>query len=174
MKNKRLNLDEYSLRNIKKEDVDAYLNYFYSSPKGYIESLGVDPDKRLPEETMKANFLERCKDAQKDQSTCPVLAIVKDDQAEGILLLNCLNEKDAHFHAHIFDPDLRRKGIVTKLGPEACTLFFERFKLEKIIFRFPAKHTGNITILEKMGLKLIREESSKDYNSERWHCSESI
>lgn len=158
-----INLDKYSLRNIKEKDVEAYLNYFYRSPKGYIESLGVDPDKILPEETMKTNFLKRCKDAQKDQKSCPVLAIVKDDQAQGILLLNCLNEKDAHFHAHIFYPDLRRKGIVTQLGPEACILFFKRFKLEKIIFRFPAKHMGNITILEKMGLKLIREELSKDY-----------
>jgi RimJ/RimL family protein N-acetyltransferase len=42
--------------------------------------------------------------------------------------------------------------------PKACRIFFERFDLQRILFKTPIQNVGAIRVKEKLGIPCIGEE----------------
>ena len=141
------------------------LDYWFRSPPGFIYSLGVDPQKMPTESeltnTLKKKFLEN---QDLKVSKLNALAICYQDRAIGVHTLNPLIEGDyGIFHAHIWPPEMRRRGIGMISYPLACNIFIGRFNLKRILFKTPVQNTGSIRVKEKLGIRLIGEELI-DYN----------
>ena len=109
---------------------------------------------------MEKSFREKCA-ANKalPHSKANGLVIVYQNQAIGIHSLNPLIEGDyGIFHAHIWKPEMRRRGLGKYTYPKACEIFMKRFDLKRILFKTPCQNTGAIRVKEKLGIRCIGEE----------------
>jgi len=149
-----------ALRDLSEEDVPLVLDYWFRSPPGFIAAMGVDLSKLPQEAQMEKNLTERCRENKKlPSSKLHALAIVYEGEAVGVHTLHPIEEGDfGIFHAHIWKPELRRRGLCLHTYPRACRVFIQRFDLKRILFKTPIQNTGAIRVKEKLGIRYIGEE----------------
>lgn len=160
MKDPKITRNDVSLRDLAEGDVPLLMDYWYRSPPGYVEAMGVDPTKLEPEETMRKRLIERAR-SMKDQpqSKSPALCVLYQGEPIGVHVVNPVTEgESAVFHAHFWKRDLRGKGIGTVSYALASRLFMERFNLKEIYFKTPAQNTASIRVKEKLGIPYLGEE----------------
>lgn len=146
-----------SVRDLSEEDVPYLTQYWFRSPPGYLESIGVDPKKLPSQETFESGLREKL---QGPSSRLNALIILFDGRPVGFHTINPLIEGDhGIFHAHIWDKEVRRKGVASVSYPKACQTFFKRFDLKRILFKTPAQNIGAIRVKERLGIRYIGEET---------------
>ncbi len=149
-----------SIRDIAEEDIHFLLDYWFRSPPGFIESLGVDFAK-MPQEVDMANGLkEKCREKLENASIkLRALMIIYDTQPIGFHTINPLvNGEFGIFHAHIWQPEMRHRGVATHTYPKACQIFFQRFNLKRIVFKTPVQNIAAIRVKEKLGIRYLGED----------------
>lgn len=157
---KNFNAELISVRDLSVNDVPLILNYWFHSPAGFIESLGVDMTKLPSEADMEKSLKEKLQ-ANKllPESKLNALAILYNGEAIGFHTINPVTEGDfGIFHAHIWNPSMRRRGVGMHSYPKACQVFMQRFNLERILFRTPVQNLGAIRVKEKLGIHCVGEE----------------
>lgn len=154
------NVLKVSVRDLQKSDIPFILKYWFHSPVGFIQSIGIDPEMLPSEDEMKEFLEEKCLENQKAAiSQINSLTILVDDQPIGFHTINPLTvDEEGIFHAHIWDESFRRKGVATKSYLLACSTFMERFNLERIIFKTPKQNIAAIKVKEKLGFRYAGEE----------------
>lgn len=154
--------DLISIRDFCAADVPRVLDYWYRSPAGYLESIGADPARLMPEEVMRSSMLGACaknSELSAGDSKMPAVTLLYDDQPIGLHLVGpVVGGESAIFHAHIWDVAFRGKGISSVTYPLACEVFFRRFRLKKIFFRTPSMNIAAIRVKEKLGIRCTGEE----------------
>ncbi len=150
-----------SVRELTESDIPIMMNYWFRSPPGFIESMGVDPAKMPSESEMEAGMRARMQASRAlPKPNSSGVAIVYDGKFIGQHSVNQLTEDgSAIFHAHIFSPEFRGRGIGMHSYPKACRFFMDRFNLKRILFKTPLQNTGSIRVKEKLGLRCVGEET---------------
>ncbi|MNS64575.1 hypothetical protein D3C72_977090 [compost metagenome] len=148
------------IRDLELGDLQHILNYWFHSPEGFVESMGVDLAKMPTESEMNEHLTKRLQvNATLEKSRLNALVILHDNRPIGFHTLVPFTEGESGvFHAHIWQADMRKKGVGYHSYPKACLLFMERFKLQKIIFKTPEQNIGAIKVKEKLGIRCIGEE----------------
>lgn len=145
------------IRNIQLADVPQMTKYWYESPPGFIESLGVDPKKMKTPDDFRAFMEDRCKAPENKRTG---LVILFEGQPVGQHSVNPLVEGDyGIFHAHIWDDQFRRRGIGLKSYVLASKLFMDRFDLKRMLYKTPRQNIASIRVKEKLGMRFIGEEA---------------
>jgi RimJ/RimL family protein N-acetyltransferase len=149
-----------SVRDGTESDIPLFLDYWYRSPSGFIEGLGVDLAKMPSEPDMEKSLRERIlSNATLPASQLQLQVITYEGRAIGVHSVNELKAGDsAIFHAHIFKPEMRGRGIGMKSYPLACRVFMGRFHLKKILFKTPVQNRASLHVKEKLGIRRIGEE----------------
>lgn len=149
-----------SVRDISESDIPLILNYWFRSPAGFIEGMGVDPKKMPLESDFRKSLEEKIyQNKMLSFSKLNALAITYDNNFIGFHTINPLVEGDyGIFHAHITDSEFRRCGIGLHTYPKACAIFLKRFNLDRILFKTPSQNTAAIRVKQKIGIRLIGEE----------------
>jgi RimJ/RimL family protein N-acetyltransferase len=148
------------VRNFCEQDVEGLVKYWYHSPSGYIEILGIDPGKLLPEQEFQAWLIGECRaNSQLEASKSHLLTITYNGAAIGNHAISPLIEGDyGVFHAHIWSPEMRGKGVARVTYPRACLIFVDRFNLKRILFKTPIQNIAAIRAKEQLGIRCIGEE----------------
>ncbi|MCB0422234.1 MAG: GNAT family N-acetyltransferase [Bdellovibrionales bacterium] len=156
----KFSLDSISVRDLSELDIPHAINYWYSSPEGFIESIGVDPKKMgTAEETQKGLESKIFRNKELKESKLNALTITYQNKPIGFHSINPLIDDDyGIFHAHIWDQNFRGKGIGTISYPLALRVFMDRFNLKRILFKTPSQNTAAIRVKEKIGFRAIGEE----------------
>ncbi len=156
-----MNSEDILVRDLSEADIPFILNYWFHSPTGFIESIGVDPAKLPSESDMKAALIEKCRlNHGLAQSKLNALIIVYNNKPVGFHTLFPIEEGDyGIFHAHIWDPAMRRRGIAKISYRLACNIFLKRFNLQRILFKTPKQNIGAIRVKEQLGIRYIGEEN---------------
>lgn len=145
-----------SIRNIIPSDVPLIIKYFYHSPPGFIESIGVDPKKMGPPEEFERFMRERFATPE-DKRTG--VTILYNGEPVGQHSINPLVENDhGVFHAHIWDPSARGRGIGLQSYVLAGKLFVDRFNLKRVVYKTPKQNIASIRVKEKLGIRFLGEE----------------
>ena len=116
-----------SIRELTETDVPRITDYWFHSPPGFIEHMGVDPTK-LPSETQMAASLTRKIQFNRNaaKNKMHALAITYENKFVGIHAIYPLTEgEEGIFHAHIMDTNFRGRGIGMESYPKACLIYFE-------------------------------------------------
>jgi RimJ/RimL family protein N-acetyltransferase len=146
--------DQISIRDFAPLDLPGFMDYWYRSAPGYLESLGIDPRTVLAESVLLANWLALCSSGE----PMPALTILVKGKAAGIYLLSeVVAGESAVFHAHVWESSLRHKGIATESAPKAFKVFFERFRLKRLVFKVPAQNGAALRVLGKLGIRSTGE-----------------
>lgn len=150
------------VRDFGKDGIELLLNYWFESPEGFVESLGIVPSK-MP---TRAQFYDAMVKKVQSPSQSNYLAITLNGETIGCHSLSDLIPSDsAIFHAHIFKSELRGKGIAKVSYPAAISLFMERFGLQEMKFRTPAHNPAPNRLKESLpgvvsiGQELIGKDS---------------
>lgn len=157
---KSINPSLIDVRDLELGDLQYILNYWFNSPAGFVESIGVDLAKMPTEIEMKEHLTKRLEvNSKLETSKLNALVILYGDKPIGFHTLVPVTAGDSGvFHAHIWQADMRKKGVGFYSYPKACMLFIERFNLQKIIFKTPEQNIGAIKVKEKLGIRCIGEE----------------
>lgn len=149
-----------NVRDVVEEDVRKLIDYWYHSPPGFIEAMGIEPSKLLPEQEFQKWMVNECKASRLlVDSKSRSLTITYKEEAVGSHAISPLIEGDhGVFHAHIWAPEMRGKGIARITYPKACLIFMERFGLSRILFKTPIQNIAAIRVKEKLGIRCIGEE----------------
>ncbi len=101
------------IRDLSESDIPLVLDYWFRSPSGFIESMGVDLRKLPQEADMALNLTEKCREnAKLPASKLNALVITYQDQPIGVHTLFPFTEGDfGIFHAHIWKPEMRKQGL---------------------------------------------------------------
>jgi RimJ/RimL family protein N-acetyltransferase len=154
-------LQSIEVRDFCEGDVSQLIDYWYHSPAGFVEAMGIDPSKLLPEHEFKKWMIDECRaNSLLTASKSRFLTITYKDKAIGGHTLSPLVEGDyGVFHAHIWKPEMRGKGIARITYPIACRIFMERFNLKRILFKTPIQNIAAIRVKEELGIRCVGEES---------------
>lgn len=136
------------------------MDYWYRSPKHFLESMGIDPAKMKPEDEYVKVLTQTILESEKsDGSKLALLAVVLDGKVVGTHSVSELTEgASAVFHAHFWHPEARGIGLGTYTYPRAAKIFIDRFHLTQIIFKTPAQNVAANRIKQKLGLPVCGEE----------------
>lgn len=159
------------VRDVTEADIPLVLDYWFRSPPGFVEGLGVDLAK-LPSEVDFAENLRRkieAAGARFEPKEAPMgvappsglnsLIILHDNRPVGMHTLNPWTRGDSGiFHAHIWDAAARGRGIGVRSYPLACRVFMTRFELRRILFKTPAQNVGAVRVKEKLGIRYVGDE----------------
>ena len=152
--------DLVTVRDLSESDIPFILKYWFDSPDGFIEAMGVDRRKMPKKSEMEVNLKKKILDNfGHPHSRLNSLVITFNEMPIGYHSVFPLVEGDyGIFHAHIWDPGYRKRGIALQSYPKACRVFIKRFNLNRILFKTPVQNTGAIRVKEKLGIRLIGEE----------------
>lgn len=155
-----MNSQFVNVRDFSEEDVSLLIDYWYHSPSGFIEAMGIDPSKLLPEHEFAKSIMDEWRaNSLLTASKSRFLTITYKDKAIGSHTLSPLLEGDfGVFHAHIWEPETRGKGIARITYPVACRIFMERFHLKRILFKTPIQNVAAIRVKEQLGVRCLGEE----------------
>ncbi|MGE4133341.1 MAG: GNAT family N-acetyltransferase [Bdellovibrionales bacterium] len=144
------------IRSLELADIPMLIKYWYHSPPGFIESIGVDPTKLGSPVEFEAFMRGRLE--LPDEKRAGV-AILYNGEPVGQHSINPLVEGDhGIFHAHIWNSAHRGKGIGLQSYVLASHLFMNRFNLKRIVYKTPKQNTASIRVKEKLGMRFIGEE----------------
>jgi hypothetical protein len=91
-------------------------------------------------------------------SKSPLLTITYNGSAIGNYAISPLFEGDyGVLHAHIWNPEMRGKGIARVTYPRACLIFIDRFNLRRILFKTPVQNTAAISVKEQLAIRCTGE-----------------
>mgnify|MGYP001584581062 CR=1 FL=1 len=158
--NNKIDPNLIEMRDLSEQDIPLILNYWYHSPQGFFESMGVDLTKMLTESEMEKKLREKLSENKTLQgSKLNVVIILYNKEAIGNHTINPLVEGDhGIFHAHIWKMGMRGKGLGVYTYPKACKIFMQRFNLKKILFKTPIQNISAIRVKEKLGIRFVGEE----------------
>lgn len=150
-----------TVRDLEVADLPQVMDYWFRSPPGFLEGMGVDMAKLQSEAEMFANIKNRL-DHNRTLAVSKLfaLAILSDGVAIGVHTLVPFTEGDSGIlHAHLWKTESRGRGIGVQSYPLACRIFIERFSLQRIIFKTPVQNIGAIRMKEKLGIREVGVES---------------
>lgn len=149
-----------SVRNLEQKDLPFLLSYWFRSPPGYLDSLGINLTAFPPEKEMEQAFHDLIlADQENSVSQLNALTIVYDGFAIGFHSISALdNDGSGIFHAHIWDENFRNRGIGKYSYISACKCFFQRFNLQRILFYTPAQNLAAIHLKESLGIRCTGTE----------------
>ena len=159
MKAAALNPKDVEVRPISAADLDDLIRYFYHSPPGFMESIGIDPAKLDPEPVFRERWTTRI--AEKESAGEPMQALIVFYRGERVGLHSSTHYAEGEslvMHAHFFRPDLRGLGIGTISYVKAIEYFLKTLGLKEVLFKTPVQNTGAMKIKEKLGLSPEGEE----------------
>lgn len=148
------------VRDLGAADVDMITNYWFHSPAGFIERMGVDLKKMPTEEEMRKALLEKIStNSALSHSKINALVITYDEKPVGFhTLFPFVEGESGVFHAHVSDEKMRGQGLGLVSYVKACRVFIDRFNLHRILFKTPMQNLGAIRVKEKLGIRHIGEE----------------
>lgn len=147
------------LREIQRQDIEPLYRYFQTMKDDETLSKVINLTKIKPFEKFKDFYLSKIESSADTQKTSyDILIIEYKGEAVGHHTIDPVEYgKSGIFHAHIWNPALRRLKIGSWSYPRASLLFLEKFKLEKVLYLTPKDNPKAIDLKVKLGYKILGE-----------------
>ncbi len=144
-------------REITTSDIPFIADYWLGASDKYLVSMGADPSKMPSREDWYSSLQRQIKTPYSEESSFGTIWL-ENEKAFGHCNINLIEFRNqAHMHLHVWNVENRRKGFGKQLVVESLKLFFEKFKLEKIVCEPYSENIAPHKTLEKIGFKFIKE-----------------
>src|SRR5688572_3070504 len=120
-----------SVREMQQKDIDPIIQYWLTPEKEFLTGMGVDLNK-IPAAEELRNMLQEQLDQpiEKKQSYCMIWEV--DGIAVGHSNINnIIFGEEAFMHLHLWNNDVRQKGLGTELVKMTTPYFFKNLELKK-------------------------------------------
>lgn len=152
-----MNTNRLSVRELRISDIPFLVTYWTESEDMFMERMGVDLTK-LPKAEELSQMLENQleKPMEEKRSYCIIW------EMDGTPIGHCNTNptvygEEAYMHLHIWDGQVRKKGMGLKLLKMTLPYFFDKLKLKRLFSEPYALNNAPNRTLEKAGFQLIKE-----------------
>jgi len=142
-------------------DVEAQMDYLYESPRKYLLGIGFNVDS-FPLRSVQTKIMrERFKKHHlllKGSAPIYEVNIVLNKKAIGqVVLIPDLGEMTAHAHFHIWDQNLRGKGLGQSVLKTSLALLMDSQNEDSIYIEPHRKNLAMNKLMKKCGFKFLGE-----------------
>jgi len=132
------------------------VDYFLSADDALLSGMGVERSNLPTRETWVDRIASDLERNDREKQTFYV-SWIYDAEAIGHSNINAIRFGDeADMHLHIWKPDLRRRGLGFDFVRKSVDIYFDRFKLWKLICEPWAMNAAPNRCLSKVGFKFVR------------------
>lgn len=142
-----------SVREIQIEDIELIANYWLASEPDYLVGMGVDL-KKLPTREEWSNMLRQRINLPVEEKMSYALIWLVAGNPVGHTNVNSIKfGNSAHMHLHLWQSEIRQKGIGTELVKKSLPYFFENLKLNVLYCEPYALNPAPNKTLERVGFE---------------------
>lgn len=152
-----MNIPTLSVREIEKQDIDFLVHYWLHSDNSLMIGMGVDLAKLPPEEDLRKTLSQQLgQPYQEKQSYCIIWQL--DGKPVGHSNINkIILGGEASMHLHLWNADVRKKGMGTELVKLTLPYFFKNMKLKKVYSEPYALNPAPNKTLKKVAFDFVKE-----------------
>jgi len=152
-----MNKEILSVRELHKKDINPIIHYWLSAEKSFMEGMGVDIRKIPDKEKWKEMLTEQLSQTyEQKKSYCIIWEL--NGKAVGHSNINkIIFGEEAYMHLHIWEKDIRMKGLGTAFIKMTIPWFFEKYKLKKLYSEPYALNPAPNKTLAKSGFEFINQ-----------------
>jgi ribosomal-protein-alanine N-acetyltransferase len=152
-----MNKNLLSVREIQKNDIDLITDYWLTADTTFLKGMGVDPDKLPGRDEWKKLLSEQlAQPIVEKKSYCIIWEV--DNKSTGHSNINkIILGEEAFMHLHLWNTDVRKKGLGTAFIKLTLPFYFEKFRLEKLYSEPYALNPAPNKALKKAGFEFIKK-----------------
>jgi hypothetical protein len=144
------------VRHLEITDHEPIVDYFLNSDKDFLGSMGVDTLK-LPSKQEWLNLLNSNFTLSVDKKKFFYMIWLLDDQPVGHSNINkIIYSNEAYMHLHLWQKQIRQKGMGVEFLKLTIPYYFEIFQLENLFCEPSAYNPAPNKTLEKAGFDFIK------------------
>jgi len=139
-----------------RQEYELMLDYFYKADDRFLRGMGVDRLK-LPERDrwLDALLVDHEKpDGKRDRFY--LVWIFRGTRVGHSSINKIIPGDEAFIHLHLWNSQLRRRGLGTEFVRRSAAFYFERFNLQKLVCEPCAENPAPNRVLEKLGFAFVR------------------
>lgn len=146
-----------SVRELEERDIEHITDYFLCSGDDFLVGMGVDLTKVPDRETWQKMLREQLSQPyNKKQSYCLVWEV--DGKAIGHSNVNkILFGKEAYMHLHLWNNNVRKKGLGTTLVKMTLPYFFKNLHLKTLYCEPYSLNPAPNNTLKKIGFTFVKD-----------------
>ena len=145
-----------SVREMKLGEVQFVIDYFCDSTPEYLDGMGVDPSRLPAPDAWYAKAQSEFALPLKQRQWFPVIWLLDGDPI-GYSSCDRIEFGDkAVMHLHVTRPELRRQGIGAECVRQSVEIYFENFRLKKLLCQPYALNVPAHRTLQKAGFRYVK------------------
>jgi RimJ/RimL family protein N-acetyltransferase len=146
-----------SVREIQETDIELISQYWLTVDPAFLTGMGVDLTKMPSKEEWITMLSEQLAQPYPEKRSYCIIWLV-DNKPIGHCNVNKIKfGEEAYMHLHMWNSDLRKKGMGTELVKMSLPYFFENLKLKTIYSEPYALNPAPNKALEKAGFSFVKE-----------------
>lgn len=145
-----------SVREIQKGELHFIIDYFSNADATYLSAMGADKSKMPDKKEWMLKLITDFNKPVTEKEFYYLLWLV-DNHPVGHSNINKINFADsANMHLHMWESNKRQKGMGFKFVEKCVAIYFNTFKLKKLICEPYAQNLAPNKVLKKIGFKFIK------------------
>ena len=150
-------MNTLTVRELSEPDITHITRYWLESPPAFLEGMGVDLTKMPSQEQWKNALMEQLSQSiPEKKSYCIIWEL--DGIPVGPSNINKIQVGlEAFMHLHLWQPDIRQKGMGAALVRMTLPFFFEHYQLQTLYCEPYALNPAPNKTLERIGFQFIKE-----------------
>ena len=149
--------DILTVREIQASDIPLIVDYWLTSEEAYLTGMGVDLNKLPAKEQLTSNILKQI-NTPIEQRNAYCIIWQLNNKPIGHSNTNPTNfGRDAFMHLHLWNQEVRSKGMGAELLKLTIPYFFENLELKNLYCEPFALNPAPHRTLQKVGFEFVKE-----------------
>lgn len=146
-----------SVREIQPSDIERIIAYWFGSTPEHLVGMGVDLDK-IPSREDWTSMLSKQLTLPYEEKPSYCIIWEADGQPIGHCNVNNITfGEEAFMHLHMWQSDIRQRGMGTQLVKMSLPWFFEKMQLKRLYCEPYALNPAPNKTLERVGFTFVRQ-----------------
>lgn len=146
-----------SVREIRKDDIDLITDYWLNADPGFLKGMGVDLDKLPGRDEWKKILSEQLNQPIEEKKSYCIIWEVDNIPAGHSNINKIILGQEAFMHLHLWNTNVRKKGLGTAFIKLTLPYYFEKFRLKKLYSEPYALNAAPNRTLEKAGFGFVKK-----------------
>ena len=148
--------DVLSVREMIEDDIDLITQYFLTADSTFLKNMGVDIKKVPQKEEWRKILSEQLYHPYTQKKSYCIIWQLNDKPVGHSNVNKIIFEEEAYMHLHIWNADVRKKGMGTELVKKTLLYFFSNLKLKRLFCEPNAFNIAPNKTLEKSGFIFVK------------------
>ena len=145
--------DQFSVRLLERKDISHVVNYWQTASEKHLNAMGIEKKDLSALDNLEVYMTNQLLLPYSEKSALYTIGLLN-NEPYGHCYINSIDYgNEAHMHLHVWNFEIRQKGLGTQMVKQAIPLFFKHLKLKTLICEPYALNPAANKTLEKLGFQ---------------------